>query len=303
MALHWTDFELRLRDLVNEIVTGQISQATLARWANEAIKDLPRDLQLAKARIAIQFNNGVVTLLEEDWPGTEAVGVPTYAWGTEGAFYIQWGVDIDSIREIQERDSGDDDACGDPVYVYDWSYPQLYLKRQEHIQNYPSGDVNPTHYGCYRKWLYTARSPEDDPRPLTEPFEVLVVWFDPMFDYSDEDYYKYFEIQYRRIMPEIDLTHINDACGDFVEFTQPYFYIHEAYEDIIIKYVRMQALFALADKRYSVAVQEYNKARRLIRLNMTNRGSLDRQPRLEDPDAPLISRIRSDARDGGWESY
>ena len=303
MALHWNEFELRLRDAVNEPSAGQIQQDKLARWANEAVKNLPRDLQIQKARVVIGFNNGVVTLLEEDWPSTEEVGVPTYLYGTEGAFYLKWGLDIDSIREIQERDTGDD-ACGDPVYAYDWSTPMLQLKRQEHIQNYHSGDVTPNHYGCYRKWLYTKRDPCDDPRPLTEPFEVLVVWFDPMFDYSGATFNRYYEIQYRRIAPEIDLTHINDDCGDFVEYIQPYFWIHEAYEDIIIKYVKMQVLFSLSDKRYPTAAAEYNRARRLIRIDMTYRGSIDRQPRLEDPDAHILSQNRGGSRfGGGWESY
>ena len=300
MALHWTDFETRLRDAINEPQEGDIQPAKLARWANEAVKNLPRDLQIAKARIVIQFNNGLVTLLEEDWPSTEEVGVPTYEYGTEGAFYIKWGLDIDSIREIRERNTGDDD-CGDPVYGYDWSYPMLYLKRQEHIQMYPGVSDYPTHYGCYRKWLYTKRDPCDDPRPLTEPFEVLVVWFDPMFDYSEDDYYKRYEIQYRRIIPQIDLTEILDDCGDFVEFAQPYFWIHEGYEDIIIKYVVMQALFSRGDGRYPTAAMEYNRARRLIRLNMANRGSLDRLPRMEDPDAHIITRNRRGGSGYKWQ--
>ena len=106
------------------------------------------------------------------------MGIPTYVYGTEGAFYLKHGTLIDSIREIQGRE----DACGDTIY--DWSWPQLYLKRQEHIQMYPGVSDTPTHYGCYRKWLYTKRDPCDDPRPLTEPHEVLVVWFDYMFDWA-----------------------------------------------------------------------------------------------------------------------
>ena len=292
MALHWTTFELRVRDAINEPQTGQISRAVLARWANEAFGVLPREDQIAKARIAIHFNNDVVTLVEEDWPGTEVVLKHTYDYGRPGAFYIKHGVLIDSIREIQQRDTGDDDACGDPVYAYDWIYPQLYLKRQEHITSYIGWSNYPTHYGCYRDWIHVLRDPVDNPRLASEPFEALVVWFDPMFDYSDADYNKWYEIQYRRVMPEIDLTEILDDCGDFVEYTQPYFYIAQHYEDIILKYVVMQVLFQLGDKRYNVAKSEYEKARKMIKWDMASRNSVDRTPRLEDPDAHILEGNR-----------
>ena len=295
MALHWTTFENRVRDLINEPQTGQIQQAKLVRWANECIEDLPVEVQQAKARVVIQFNNAIVTLLEEDWPGTEFVGVPTYAYGTEGAFYLKNGTDIDSIREIQQRQTGTDD-CGDPVYAKDWSYPQLDLKRQEHIQNYHGVSNYPTHYGCYRKWLYTPRDPVDNPRPLTEPFDVLVVWFDGMFDYSAVDYFKYYEIQYRRRLPVIDLTMTLDACGDPVEYTQPYFYIPEQYDKLITYYVIMQALYALGDKRVQLAMQKYEDWKRKVKWHMANRGSVDRLPRLEDPDAGIITRSRRGGR-------
>lgn len=299
MALHWDTFELRVRDLINEPQTGQIQQAKLVRWANECIEDLPVEVQQAKARIVIQFNNGLVTLLEEDWPGTEQVGVPTYVYGTEGAFYLKHGVDIDAIREIQRRDTGEDDACGDPVYAYDWSYPQLYLKRQEHIQFYPGVSNYPTHYGCYRKWLYTPRDPADNPRPLTEPFEVLVVWFDYMFDYSAADYYKYYEVQYRRRLPPIDLTPIGQA----LEYTQPYFYISEQYDKLITYYVIMQALYALGDDRVQLAMQKYEYYKKQVKWHMASRSSVDRTPRLEDPDAGIISRTRHKSRLWQWGNY
>lgn len=297
MALHWDMFELRVRDLINEPQTGQIQAVKLVRWANECIEDLPVDVQQAKARVVIQWNNSLVTLLEEDWPGTEEVGIPTYEHGTQGAFYLKNGTDIDAIREIQQRDTGEVDECGDPVLATDWSYPQLYLKRQEHIQMYPGVSNYPTHYGCYRKWLYTARSPEDDPRPSTEPFEVLVVWFDYMFDYSDLTFFKFYEVQYRRRLPLIDLTLINDPA----EYTQPYFYISEQYDKLITYYVIMQALYALGDNRAIVAVQQYERYKRRVKWHMANRGSVDRLPRLEDPDAHIVSANRRGSRRRLWQ--
>ena len=295
MALHWDLFEYRVRDLINEPQTGQLQTEKLVRWVNECIEDLPVEVQQAKARVVIQFNNALVTLVEEDWPGTEEVGVPTYVYGTEGAFYLKHGTDIDSIREIQPRETSEDE-CGDPVYTYDWSYPMLYLKRQEHIQTYPGVSNYPSHYGCYRKWLFTARDPVDNPRPAAEPFDVLVVWFDYMFDYSEDDYYKYYEIQYRRRLPPIDLTLINDP----EEYTQPYFYIPEQYDKLITYYVIMQALFALGDNRAGYAAKQYADYKKLVKWHMANRGSVDRTPRLEDPDAGIISRTRRGNRNGRW---
>lgn len=297
MALHWDLFELRVRDLINEPQTGQIQTVKLVRWANECIEDLPVDVQQSKARVVIQWNNSLVTLLEEDWPGTESVGVPTYEYGTEGAFYLLNGTDIDSIREIQQRDTGDHDECGDPVYAYDWSYPQLYLKRQEHIQMYPGVSNYPTHYGCYRKWLYEPRDPVDNPRPAAEPFEALVVWFDYMFDYSDPTFFKYYEVQYRRRLPVIDLTLINDP----EEYTQPYFYISEQYDKLVTYYVIMQALYALGDNRAMVAVEKYERYKRRVKGHMANRGSVDRLPRLEDPDANIVSLNRRGGRGRLWQ--
>jgi len=268
------------------------------RWANECIEDLPVVVQQAKARVVLQWNNGLVTIVEEDWPSTEEVGVPTYAYGTEGAFYLRYGTDIDSIREIPQRDSGEEDACGDTIYVYDWSRPQLYLKRQEHIQMYQGITDSPTHYGCYEKWIYTARKVEDDPRPAVEPFKALTVWFDYMFDYSDADFYKYYEIQYRRRLPLIDLTLINDP----EEHTQPYFYLPEQYDKLITYYVIMQALYSLGDNRGPMAIAKYEQFKKRVKWHMANRGSVDRLPRLEDPDAGIIS---SNRRGGGrnlWQT-
>jgi len=301
MALHWDLFETRVRDLVNEPQTGEIQQAKLVRWANECMEDLPVEVQQAKARVVILFNNGLVTLLEEDWPGTEEVGVPTYLFGTEGAFYLKHGTDIDSIREVVERDSGEVDECGDPVMVNDWSRTQLYLRRQEHIQQFPGTTNFPTHYGCYRKWLYTPRVPADNPRPLNEPEEVLVVWFDYMFDYSAADYFKRYEIQYRRRLPPIDLTKV----GEPAEYTQPYFYLPKQYDKLVTYYVIMQVLYALGDNRAAFAVQKYEQFKKRVKWHMANRGSVDRLPRLEDPDAHVIQRLRHGTQryDRNWNEY
>ena len=164
---------------------------------------------------------------------------------------------------------------------------------------YPGVSNYPTHYGCYRKWLYTPRDPADNPRGLGEPFEVLVVWFDYMFDYSDEDYYKYYEVQYRRRLPLIDLTLINDP----EEYTQPYFYISEQYDKLITYYVIMQALYALGDDRVGLAMKKYEDWKRKVKWHAASRGSVDRQPRLEDPDAGIVGRSGRRGRLWQWNDY
>ncbi len=285
MVMHWTNFELSVRDLINEPPTGAITQARLVRWANEAMRKLPYEVQLSKARIVISIGANVVAIVEEDWPGTEAVGTPAYTYGRDGTFYIQYAEKIDSIRQL--LDAGEEDDCG--LYVEDWKHgePLLYKTRQEHIiGQIPDGD-SPVYYGVYRFFVYVDKVDDcglpapDPPRPGIPPLEVLSVWFEPMFDPAAVDEcgthtYKYWEIQYRRRPPEIDLE---ELC---LEYTQPYFYIPEVCEDLIEKYVCMQALFAIGDIRYKTVRAEYVLMLRNMKHNLADR---DRTPvRLVIPD-------------------
>ena len=283
MAMHWTDFELRVRDLILEPQRGQVTQPRLMRWANEAMRKLPYEVQLSKARIVISIGANAVVITEEDWPGTEVVGVPAYLAGRDGTFYIQYAEKIDSIREI--LDAGEEDDCG--TYVADWKHlePLLYKTRQEHIiGQIPDGDI-PVYYGVYRFLVYESGYDvcgtlvPAQPAHGTIPTEVLAVWFEPMFDPTAVDdcgthTYKYFEIQYRRRPPEISLDETTDLCGLTI-YVQPYFYIPEVCEDLMVKYTCMQALFAIGDNRYMTVRNEYNLLKRNIKWNLADRGDVD----------------------------
>lgn len=283
MAKHWTDFELSVRDLINEPQDGAITQPRLVRWANEAMRKLPYEVQLSKARIVISIGGNVVAIVEEDWPGTEAVGTPAYVAGRDGTFYIQYAEKIDSIRQI--LDAGEEDDCG--LYVADWRHvePLLYKERQEHIiGQIPDGDV-PMYYGVYRFFVFESGYDAcgtlvpSQPAHGTTPTEVLGVWFEPMFDPAAVDdcgthTYKYFEIQYRRRPPELNLDETIDLCGLTI-YVQPYFYIPEVCEDLVQKYVVMQALFALGDMRYKTARNEYALMKRNLQWNLADRGDVD----------------------------
>ena len=283
MAIHWTDFELDVRDLINEPSVVAVSQAKLVRWANQAMRKLPFEVQLSKARIVISIGANVVAIVEEDWDGTEAVGTPAYIAGRDGSFYIQYDEKIDSIREI--LDVGEEDDCG--LYVADWRHlePLLYKTRQEHIiGQIPDGDT-PSYYGVYRFFVFESGYDvcgtlvPSQPAHGTIPTEVLGVWLDPMFDPAAVDEcgthtYKYFEIQYRRRPPVIDLVETTDLCGLTI-YTQPYFYIPEACESVVFNFVCMQALFSLGSNRWSAMRNEYIRAKRNVKWNLADRGDVD----------------------------
>lgn len=355
---HWDELESDIRDLVNEPDTVNLPQARLVRWANQALRKLPNEIQLSKARIVISIGSGVVALVDEDWPGTEFVGTPTYQAGRDGTFYIRYAEKVDSIRELKDRGTYDD--CG--VYTSAWTYVEwpLYKTRQEYITRQIEGAGEPTHYGVYRYMVYTPRSPVDNPRPLTRPLEVWAVWLDYPFDpaavgpcnseitfigaglndmgqsgnytgvaqqryliqidgvapdtfrWSDNggavwtagvaitgaaqllsngisvtfgailghtlnDLWafdcmpieRYFEVQYRRRPPEIDLTLL---C---LEYTQPYLYIPEVCEDVILYYSCAQALFSLGDNRWRAMKGKYTEAKRMVKWNLADRGDVD----------------------------
>lgn len=297
MATNWTDFELRLRDSINEPQLGQVQQAKLVRWANEVMNRLPLEAQLCRARIVVQFAAGVITLVEEDWPGTEAVGAPIYVYGKSGAVWIKYCEKVDAIHEIEARLQYDlcgdliVDACGDPVYAYDNLRPLLFKDRQEHFYGPTiTGDI-PAYYGVYRYPVTVSELRKDacgddipgNYRMTAEPFEAWAVWFDPMFDYAVGQRDRYFQVQYRRRAPRIDLS--LDACGDA---TQPWFYIQELYEDLVFAFVRMNALFAIGDKRYGVSIREYELLRTKVKWSAADRGDADNQWYLENPDAVIM---------------
>ena len=292
MAKHWDDFELEVRDDISEPGDGQIQQPKLLRWTNDAFEKLPRNVQLCKARIVVRIGGGAVTLAEEDWPGTEAVGLPNYQFGKDGTFWIKYCELVDVIRPI--LDMGEDDECG--VYVADWRLvePLLYKTRQEYITGYVGEGNDPLDYGVYRYQHYVPCEdecgvPVDPPRPAEEPFECWAVWLAPAFDPAavddcDVPIYRYYEVHYRRRPPKIDMTEILDPCGVFIAYAQPYFYIPEGCDDFVKFYVESQALFAMGDKRYAAKVGQLGDVRRKIKLNLANRGDVDYGWGLDNPD-------------------
>lgn len=282
MALHWDEFEARVRADINRPDVGRLPQASLARWANEGQKAILRRTQLPKGRIVIEFQMGAVTLVEEDWPGTEEVGIPAYTYGFDGAFYIRCGFKIDALHEV--RNTGDDcNPCWEALYEI------REKKRQEHIYGPPlQQGTYPTYYGVYRYYVHVERDCPEPPRPASEPYEVLGVWLDPMFEYDCDDVGRYLQIQYRRWGPDINLTLLNEGCPD-EEYTQPYFYFLEEYEDLLIAYAKTKALFALGDNRYTLAAAELNSNLRVAKWNSADRGDVDDLWRIQPVDS--ITRI------------
>lgn len=177
---HWDEFELDVRDLINEPEEGDVPQLRLVRWANQALRKLPNEVQLSKARIVVSIGSGVVVLVEEDWPGTEFVGTPAYQAGRDGTFYIRYAEKVDSIREIKDR--GEYDDCG--VYTPNWCYVEYPLQkmRQEYAIGRIEGSNQPRYYAVYRYMVYDAGEEPDPPRPATRPYECWAVWLDYPFD-------------------------------------------------------------------------------------------------------------------------
>ena len=64
----------------------------------------------------------------------------------------------------------------------------------------------------------------------------------------------------------------------------------------------MQVMYALGDNRAGFAAQKYEQFKKRVKRHMATRGSVDRLPRLEDPDAHIIQRPRHGVQrySGDW---
>jgi len=252
----------------------------MVRWTNKAAKDIATTTLVNKARIIVGFVAGNVVLLEEDWAGTEEVGAPAYGFGLDGAFYIRYGLLIDDIREC-DREAVDDSEGG---YTYNYlNYEIIYKERQEEFWREPYADARPVYYGVYRYWVEVPRVPPAPPRPQLRPYETLAVWFDNMFtnDATTDD--RLFRVHYRRWGPAIDLT-ILDESGEAGEYTQPYIYLPDQYDDLLVKKVAKEYLFAIGDKRYLTLVAEINEMEMEMKLLEAQRGDIDYQWQMQTTD-------------------
>lgn len=280
MALHWLELEQRVLDKVNRPSVGSGDQARMVRWANKVTKDIAISTLVNKARIIVGFIAGNVVLLEEDMAGTEEVGMPAYGFGLDGAFYIKYGILIDNIKECARE--AVDESEGD--YVYDYlNYEIKYKERQEEFWRKPYANAHPVYYGVYRYWVEVPRKPPDPPRPRLRPYETLAVWFDNMFtnDATTED--RLFRVQYRRWGPAIDLT-ILDESGESAEYTQPYIYLPDQYDDLLILLVAKEYLFSIGDKRYATVVDEIREMMVDMKLLEAQGGDLDYQWQMQTTD-------------------
>lgn len=273
MALHWDELEDAVRAIVARPGSGHTPPERLAIWANQGLKKIAIATLSAKGRIVVRFNAGVVSLVEEDWPGTEFIGEPRYTHGLSGAVHIRYALDINSIREI--KNTADD---GDPE-VWDYVRPQLILKSQEDIITQAVG-TTPSYYGVYEFFVHASRSPADPPRPAMEPYKALAVWFDPMFIFSDADFDSYWEIQYTRIPPPIDLTLLNEGMAT-EEYTQPWVYLPDDHDDEMIEFVARQVMVASGDPRISEINRQLVATVRSARWTKARRGSLDEPRRIK----------------------
>ena len=275
MALHWISLERQVLNKINRASIGIADQIRMVDWVNEAIKDIATEkTYINKARIIVSFNGGVVSLLEEDMPGTEEVGKPAYAFGLDGAFYIKYGLLIDRIREVGK--TAIDDSEGG--YMYDYlSADILYKERQEEFNRKPYSGARPTFYGVYRYWVTVPRTPPDPPRTRYEPYDTLAVWFSDMFTYDDPLETRMFEVQYRRWGPALDLTIIHDSDTGVDEYTQPYIYLPDEWNKLLVLMVAEQYLFAIGDNRLGIIRQDIKEKEIEMGIEQANRGDLDSQ--------------------------
>lgn len=272
MALHWLELEQKVLDKTNRPSVGSSDQARMVRWANKAIKDIAVATLVNKARIIIGFIAGNVILLEEDMPGTEEVGAPAYGFGLDGAFYVKYGIVIDNIREVV-REAVDESEGG---YTYDYLNDEIiYKERQEEFWRKPYAGARPVYYGVYRYWVTVPRVPPDPPRPRLRPYETLAVWFDNMFTNTADTEDRLFRVHYRRWGPAVDLTLIEDSATGESEYTQPYIYLPDQYDDLLVKLVAKEYLFSIGDKRYATLVAEIGDMETDMKLIEAQRGDVD----------------------------
>jgi hypothetical protein len=246
----------------------------MVRWTNKTIKEIATKTLVNEARIIVGFVAGNVVLLEEDMPGTEEVGAVAYGFGLDGAFYIRYGLLIDNIREVA-REAIDTSEGG---YSYHYLNDEIIFKeRQEEFWREPFADARPLYYGVYRYWVTVPRDPPDPPRTRFEPYETLAVWFDPMFTNTPETDDRLFRIHYRRWGPAIDLTILTDSDTGVEEYTQPYIYLPDQWDDLLVKKVAKEYLFAIGDGRYNTLVSEIRDMEMDLKLVEGQVGDLDYQ--------------------------
>ena len=278
-------------DKVNRPSVGIADQARMIRWANKAIKDIATKTLVNRARIVVLFTNNAVTLIEEDMPGTEEVGLPAYAFALNGAFYIKYGLYIDRIREV-ERTAIDESEGG---YMYDYlSCAPTYKERQEEFCRKPYSAAVPEYYGVYRYWVTVPRMPPDPPRTRLAPYETLAVWFDNMFTYTDTTVVRMFEVQYRRWGPALDLAILHDSDTGIDEYTQPYIYLPDEWDDLLVKKIAREYLFAIRDDRRLEISAEILDMEMEIKLALDMRGDVDYPWRFQSTDriprGPVVTR-------------
>lgn len=301
MALHWLELEQRVLDKVNRPSVGIADQARMVRWTNKVTKDIAISTLVNKGRIIVGFVAGNVVLLEEDMAGTEEVGMPAYGFGLDGAFYIKYGILIDNIKECA-REAVDESEGG---YVYDYlDYEIKYKERQEEFWRKPYADARPVYYGVYRYWVEVPRVPPDPPRPRLRPYETLAVWFDNMFTNDATTEHRLFRIHYRRWGPAIDLTLIEDSSTGESEYTQPYIYLPDQYDDLLVKLVAMEYLFAIGEVRpggrYPQLKQETFEMETEMKLVEGQRGDIDYQWQMQPTDRIPRGRWSNRGR-WGWD--
>ena len=132
------------------------------------------------------------------------------------------------------------------------------------------------YYGVYRYWVTVPRIPHDPPRPLLRPYETLAVWFSDMFTNAADTETRMFRVQYRRWGPPIDLTILHNSDTGVDEYTQPYLYMPDEWDDIVVLKVAKEYLFAIGDiKRLGIVMGEIMKKEDEMKLYQATRGDLD----------------------------
>jgi hypothetical protein len=203
MAQHFNNLNSRVRARLNRPDVGQLPNANMLLFANEGLLEIANTTQLPEARVVVCFNNGAVTLAEEDWPGTELVGIPTYAFGIQAAFYLAYGLKIHAIHEIENTGT-----AAAPVWNELYEI-QLGPKRHDDIW----GDT--AQAATYVDWYGVYRWPSE--ASVTEPsYDYMAIWFDQMFDYSAATTFRYFQVKYNRWGPVLDI----DFTTSPVTYTQ-----------------------------------------------------------------------------------
>lgn len=288
MALHWDEIVDAVRALVARPPTGDTPPERLLIWANQGIKKISIATLSCKGRIVVRYNAGTVSLAEEDWPGAETIGEPRYTYGLSGAVWIKYALDIDAIREVKNTANDEEPA------VWNYMGAQLLLKSQEKI-GYQAIGSTPTHYGVYEFWVHTQRVPPDPPRLAVgmTPHKARAVWFDPMFLFGDADFDSYWEIQYTRIAPALDITLLNEGLPT-EEYTQPWVYLPDDHDDELIEFIIRQVMVATGDPRINEINRQMVASIRSARWTKARRGSLDMPRRLKIHEGDVSRAYRLD---------